>query len=249
MCTLGTCPRAPNSSCGPQNLHLGCGFGATQSGFQQHPDSGAEDKTGGRVFSAGRGCQVCFCIPHHAAAYHLGFLVFFLQKPPLEHSTPRGGLAAAVFSGPPSSLKTLWVSFSRLSSCCCHAGGRRKLLSPTPGPYSGASNLPLSRGWEPQCTKDPGDPGAPWLAGSGKQAAVGWQGFGSRVGRGSWWKRGKGSCQADILWEGGGAANGAFGQLLLGGWDGAVGRSSRFFTALVRHSSASDPACREPPPC
>lgn len=84
---------------------------------------------------------------------------------------------------------------------------------------------------------------------SGKQAAVEWQGLGSSVGRGRWWKRGKGPCQVDILWEEGRAADGAFRQLLLERWDGAVGKSSPFFTALVKPLSASDPACREPPSC
>lgn len=158
-------PASEAAAVGPQNPHLGCGFDATQSGFQQHPDSG---KIRGWVFSAGWGCHVAwFCVPHQAVAPSFGVFFSCLAKTsPGALYSPRGTVSSSIFR--PSFMGTLWVSFSRLSSCCCcHAEGRRKLLSPTPGPYSGASNPPHSRGWEPQCAKNLHDPGVPLLAAAG----------------------------------------------------------------------------------
>lgn len=159
----GDLPQSPKQQPWPPKSPSGVWVWCNSERFPATPRFRRGRKDRGRVFSAGR-CKVsCFCIPHQAAAPSFKFFsFFFFAKPPPEHSIPREALAAAVFSGLPSSLKTLWVSFSKLSSCCCHAGGRRKL-----GPYSGASNLPLSRGWEPQCTRDPDDPGVLSLAAAG----------------------------------------------------------------------------------
>lgn len=144
-----------------------------------------------------------------------------------------------------------------------HAGALRQSLRPSP-------KVALSRGWEPRCPADqdeelllhPGGASLPaagfWPAGS-KQLSGRW-GLGFRAGRGSQQRRGKGSCRGDVFREGGGAADGGFGQLLLTGGMGAVGRSSPAFYCFcrdlvghpLREGSASDPcplppARREPP--
>lgn len=158
-----------------------------------------------------------FCILCRAATSSFG-VVFLSEKPSetLDASRGAGGRSGVfwpdVVPGNPR------VSFSRLSRRCC-AGGRRKPRGPVLGPY-----VPPQK----QLFPGVGSHDAPWTGMRscsccrqqvfgwwGARAAVGAVGLGFRAGRARWWRRGKGSCAGDVSWEGGGAADGDFGQLLL----------------------------------
>lgn len=135
--------------------------------------------------------------------HHLGFFSLVWLKPPPEHCTPRGELSAAAFSG-----RRSWELFGfhfRGSAAAAAAMLREdgNCSVPHRGPTAEPPTLPIPEAGSHNAPKICMIRGFPcWqqqVFARGKQAAVGWLGLGFSGGRGSWWKHGKGSCQADLF--------------------------------------------------
>lgn len=159
------------------------------------PIQALKERLGGGSFLLGGAAKSAFASHTKQLHHHLGFFSFLAKTSPRAFYFPRGTGSSSVFR-PAVIPENSGFHFRGSAAAAAVLGEDGSCSAPHWGPTAEPRTLPFPEAGSHNTPKIRMIQGLPrWQQqafASGKQAAVGWQGLDFRVGRGGWWKLGRG---------------------------------------------------------